>query len=53
MHHRSKLAALLLLAASFASSCRAIQINELEKRLEKLEARQAATEARVEMLGRK
>ena len=53
MQHRSKLIALLLLAASLSSGCRAIQINELEKRIDKLEARQAATEARVEMLGKK
>jgi hypothetical protein len=45
--------AALILVCSAASSCRAIQIQKLEDRVDKLEARQAATEARVEALQRK
>jgi hypothetical protein len=44
--------AVLVLVAPFVSSCRAIQINQLEKRIDALESRVAAAEAKVEMLAR-
>lgn len=52
MRHRLAIAALLLVALSTVS-CRALRIQKLEDRIDKLEARQAATEARLEVLQRK
>jgi outer membrane murein-binding lipoprotein Lpp len=46
------LAALVLLTLG-ASSCRGAQIRQLEARIDKLEAHQAALDAKVEMLTKK
>lgn len=42
-----------LFLALASSSCRAMHIHELETRIDKLEARTAALEAKVEMLTKK
>lgn len=42
-----------LLLALVSSSCRGVQIHQLEARIDKLEARQAALEAKLEMLTKK
>lgn len=52
MRQRSAIFALLLSALATVS-CRAMQIQKLEERIDQLEARQAASEARIEALQRK
>ncbi len=42
--------ALLLLVAAFGTGCRGLQIRELERRCDGLEARLSAVEAKVDML---
>lgn len=44
----------LIVAVAFASTgCRAIQINDMEKRIDKLESRVSALEAKCEMMQKK
>ncbi len=42
--------ALLLLVVTLGTGCRALQIHELERRCDNLEARLSAVEAQVDML---
>jgi hypothetical protein len=44
----------LLVAVAFVNTgCRAVQINDMEKRIDKLESRVSVLEARCEMLQKK
>lgn len=48
-----RLVVTIVLASVFAASCRAVQIHRLEERQDRLEARIATLEGKVEMLSRK
>ena len=53
MAFRPLCALALLACVTCGSGCRAVQIHRLEDRVDKLEARAAALEAKVEMLSKK
>lgn len=52
-HRRAFLFSSFVVVAALCSSCRGMQIRDSEKRIDQLESRVSALEAKVEMLSRK